>query len=153
MTTHILHPLILDGETTSLCVHSSRRPLEVLLPHKNGRDSDFPFQSLWMDRENQKHGLALQSMRTSQVLIILFIYKCHFIMFVRYNTLCSLLPSSLATSFPSAIQNPSALCTSTITESRATTLNTLQSLVLQRKGFTFRWLINLKLSEVKLTFR
>ena len=103
---HILHPLILSGET-SLCVHSSRRPLEVLLPHKNGRYSDFLSQSLWMDPVNKKHGLvlALQSMRTSQVLIIVFIYKCHFIMFVRYNTLCSLLPSSLATSSPSATQN------------------------------------------------
>jgi hypothetical protein len=153
VTTHILHPLIMNGETISLCVHSSHRPLEVLLSHKNGRCSDFPFQSLWMDRENQKHGLALQSMRTSQVLIIVFICKCHFITFVRYNTLCSLLPSSLATSSPSATQNSSPLCTSTITESRATTPNTLQSLVRQRKGFTFRWLINLKFLEARLTFR
>ena len=106
-----------------------------------------------MDRENQKHGLALQSMRMSQVLIIVFFYKSQFIMFVRYNTLCSLLPSSLATSSPSATQNSSPLCTSTTTESRTTALNTLQSLVRQRKGFTFRWLINLKFSEVKLTFR
>jgi len=69
------------------------------------------------------------------------------------TTFCSLLRSSLATSPTSATQNSSPLCTSTTTESRATTLNILQSLARQRKGFTFRWLINLKSSEVTLTFR
>jgi hypothetical protein len=112
-----------------------------------------PFPILVEDRKNQKHGPVLQSMRTSQVFIIVLIYKSHFMMFLRHNTLRSLLPSSLATSSPSASQSSSPLFTSTTTESRATTLNILQSLVRQPKDFTFRWLINLKFSKVKLAFR
>ena len=38
--------------------------------HNTGKHSDLSFQFLWMDLENQKHDIAFQSMRTSQVSII-----------------------------------------------------------------------------------
>jgi len=47
----------------------------------NGTYSDVLFHSLWMDQENQKHGLALQSMGNSQVPYDSVHYRSHFILF------------------------------------------------------------------------
>jgi len=52
--------------------------------HNNGAYSYFLFQSLWMDWENQKHGLVLISTKTSQVSHNSIHYRCHFIS-VLYN--------------------------------------------------------------------
>jgi hypothetical protein len=55
---------------------------------------------LWMDWENQKHGLVLMSTKTSQVSQNSVHYRCHFIS-VLYNLtyfgIQTLLPSSLTT--------------------------------------------------------
>ena len=50
-------------------------PLDVLLPRNNGIYQDFPFQSLRMDRENQKQGPALWSKRTHFSFTTLFLYN------------------------------------------------------------------------------
>lgn len=60
--------------------------------HNNGTYSNFPFQSLWIDRENQKHSLSLQSMRTSQVS-----HNSATVLFSQFNALWS----SYAASFQS----------------------------------------------------
>jgi len=49
--------------------------------HNNGTYSDVLFHSLWMGQENQKHGLALQSMGNSQVPHDSVHYRHHFILF------------------------------------------------------------------------
>lgn len=49
--------------------------------HNNEIYSDILFHSFWMDQENQKHGLGLQSMRNSQVPHDSVHYRCHFILF------------------------------------------------------------------------
>jgi hypothetical protein len=47
--------------------------------HHNGTYTGFPFLPLWIDWENQKHGLALwEHKRLLRCFIIFFIYRCHF---------------------------------------------------------------------------
>ena len=68
--------------------------------HNNGTYSCFLFQSLWMDWENQKHGLVLMSMKTSQVSQNSVHYRCNFISVLynlKYFGTHTLLPSSLTT--------------------------------------------------------
>jgi hypothetical protein len=68
--------------------------------HNNGTYSYFLLQSLWMDWEIQKHGLAFMSMKTSKMSHNSVHYRCHFIS-VLYNLIYfgtqTLFPSSLTT--------------------------------------------------------
>ena len=55
------------GRTATIIIIIMSPSVEVLHTHNNGTYPDFPLQSLWKDRENQKHGRALQSTRSFQL--------------------------------------------------------------------------------------
>ena len=155
------HYVIYVQNDTFLCDLPGRKcrsSQQVLLPHCNGKFSNFPFQPFGWAGESQKLGPPLREHETSGTSEYQFVYA-HLSFFGQF-CLQSYKPQSraLLTSNPAANYHSTPKCLvpfallSPHSPGRHLQLPSLQSLVGQRKGFTLHWLNSSIFSEVKLKF-